>query len=49
LDFELVLRYRVLPKVEMRLGAWRSVQDSNIPIYEYERTDWWVSISHLFD
>jgi hypothetical protein len=48
-DFEAFLRYQVAPKVEARLGAWRSVQDSNIPIYEYERTDWWLSISRLFD
>jgi tetratricopeptide (TPR) repeat protein len=49
LDFEAFLRYQVAPKVEARLGAWRSVQDSNIPIYEYKRTDWWLSISRLFD
>ena len=35
MDFEAFLRYQVAPKVEARLGAWRSVQDSNIPIYEY--------------
>jgi tetratricopeptide (TPR) repeat protein len=49
LDFEAFLRYQIAPKLEARLGAWRSEQDSNIPIYEYERTDWWVSISRLFD
>jgi tetratricopeptide (TPR) repeat protein len=49
MDFELILRYQLAPKVEARLGAWRSVQDSNIPIYEYARTDWWVSLSRLFD
>lgn len=49
MDFELLLRYQLAPKLEARLGAWRSVQDSNIPIYEYTRTDWWVSLSHLFD
>lgn len=49
MDFELLLRYQLAPKTEARLGAWRSVQDSNIPIYEYERTDWWVSLSYLFD
>ena len=48
-DFEAFLRYQLTPKVEARLGAWRSVQDSNIPIYEYSRTDWWISISHLFN
>ncbi len=48
-DFEAFLRYQLAPKVEARLGAWRSVQDSNIPIYEYKRTDWWISISRLFD
>ena len=49
MDFEAFLRYQFAPKVEGRLGAWRSVQDSNIPIYEYARTDWWISISRLFD
>ena len=49
MDFELILRYQLAPKIEARLGAWRSVQDSNIPIYEYSRTDWWVSLSHLFN
>jgi outer membrane protein len=49
MDFEAFLRYQVAPKLEARLGAWRSVQDSNIPIYEYKRTDWWLSVSRLFD
>jgi len=49
MDFEAFLRYQVAPKVEARLGSWRSVQDSNIPIYEYKRTDWWLSVSRLFD
>lgn len=49
MDFEAFLRYQLAPKLEARLGAWRSVQDSNIPIYEYKRTDWWLSISRLFD
>jgi tetratricopeptide (TPR) repeat protein len=49
MDFEAILRYQLAPKIEARLGAWRSVQDSNIPIYEYARTDWWVSLSRLFD
>jgi hypothetical protein len=49
MDFEIFLRYQLAPKIEARLGAWRSVQDSNIPIYEYSRTDWWVSLSHLFN
>jgi len=43
-DFELLLRYDLAPKLEARFGAWRSVQDSNIPIYEYRRTDWWVGL-----
>jgi len=43
-DFELLLRYDLAPKLEARFGAWRSVQDSNIPIYEYSRTDWWVGL-----
>jgi hypothetical protein len=49
MDFEAFLRYQLSPMVEARLGAWRSVQDSNIPIYEYKRTDWWVSLSRRFD
>jgi hypothetical protein len=49
MDFEAFLRYQFAPKIEGRLGAWRSVQDSNIPIYEYRRTDWWISVSHLFN
>jgi tetratricopeptide (TPR) repeat protein len=49
LDFEGFLRYQLAPKLEARLGAWRSVQDSNVPIYEYSRTDWWVSLTRLFD
>lgn len=48
-DLELILRYEIEPKLEARLGAWRSVQDSNIPIYEYARTDWWVSLWKRFD
>ena len=49
MDFEAFVRYQLAPKLEGRLGGWRSVQDSNIPIYEYRRTDWWVSISRLFN
>jgi tetratricopeptide (TPR) repeat protein len=49
MDFEIFLRYQIAPKLEARMGAWRSVQDSNIPIYEYARTDWWISLSRLFD
>lgn len=48
-DLEAFLRYQMAPKIEMRLAAWRSEQDSNIPIYEYARTDWSISISRLFD
>jgi hypothetical protein len=48
-DLELILRYELAPKLEARFGAWRSVQDSNIPIYEYARTDWWVSLWKRFD
>jgi len=43
-DLELILRYDLAPNWEARFGAWRSVQDSNIPIYEYARTDWWVGL-----
>jgi hypothetical protein len=43
-DLELMLRYDLAPALEARVGAWRSVQDSNIPIYEYRRTDWWVGL-----
>jgi tetratricopeptide (TPR) repeat protein len=48
-DFELLLRYDLARKLEARFGAWRSVQDSNIPIYEYRRTDWWVGLWKGFD
>ncbi len=48
-DLELILRYELAPKFEARLGALRSVQDSNIPIYEYARTDWWLSLWKRFD
>jgi len=43
-DFELLLRYDLAARLEARFGAWRSVQNSNIPIYEYARTDWWVGL-----
>lgn len=48
-DLELILKYEFAPKLEARLGAWRSVQDSNIPIYEYARTDWWLSLWKRFN
>lgn len=48
-DLELILKYLIAPKLEARVGAWRSVQDSNVPIYEYARTDWWVSLWRRFD
>jgi len=48
-DLELILRYDLAPKLEARFGAWRSVQDSNISIYEYRRTDWWVGLWKGFD
>lgn len=48
-DLELILRYEFEAGLEARLGVWRSVQDSNIPIYEYARTDWWVSLSKRFN
>jgi hypothetical protein len=48
-DLELILRYELAPKLEARFGASRSVQDSNIPIYEYARTDWWLSLWKRFN
>jgi hypothetical protein len=35
--------------MDARLGVWRSVQDSNIPIYEYRRTDWTLTLRWKFD
>jgi hypothetical protein len=46
---DVVVRYELSPKLELRLGALRSVQDSNIPIYEYRRTDWMLGLRRDFD
>lgn len=48
-DLEAFLRYQLAPKLEARFGALRSVQTSNIPIYEFRRTDWWLMLRHQFD
>ena len=48
-DLEGFLRYELARKLEARLGVWRSVQDSNIPIYEYRRTDWYLMLRRQFD
>lgn len=48
-DLEAFLRYQLAPKLEARFGALRSVQASNIPIYEFRRTDWWLMLRHQFD
>jgi tetratricopeptide (TPR) repeat protein len=48
-DYEAFLRYEFTPKLEGRFGVLRSVQDSNIPIYEYRRTDWWLMLRRNFD
>jgi tetratricopeptide (TPR) repeat protein len=49
LDLELTLHYKVSQDLEARLAVLRSVQDSNIPIYEYRRTDWTLGLRYLFD
>lgn len=49
LDLEAYLRVDLAPQLEARLGVWRSVQDSNIPIYEYRRTDWTLTVRWQFD
>ncbi len=48
-DLESFLRYALAPKLELRFGVLRSVQDSNIPIYEFRRTDWTLTLRHEFD
>jgi hypothetical protein len=49
LDLEAFVRYQLAPRLEARFGVWRSVQDSNIPIYEYRRTDWTLTLRRQFD
>ena len=48
-DLELVLRYDLSRDLELRLTGLRSVQDSNIAIYEYSRTDWLIGLRRQFD
>jgi hypothetical protein len=48
-DFEAYLRHGFGPRLEARLGMLRSVQESNIPIYEYRRTDWSITLRRTFD
>jgi tetratricopeptide (TPR) repeat protein len=48
-DLEGFLQYQLAPKLEARFGVWRSVQVSNIPIYEYRRTDWYLMLRRQFD
>ena len=48
-DLEGFLRYDFAPKLELRFGVLRSVQDSNIPIYEFRRTDWTLTLRRRFD
>jgi hypothetical protein len=48
-DLEGFLRYDFAPRLELRLGVLRSVQDSNIPIYEFRRTDWTLTLRRRFD
>lgn len=48
-DLEAFLRYQLTPKLEGRFGVWRAVQVSNIPIYEYRRTDWYLMLRRQFD
>lgn len=48
-DLESFLRYDLAPKLELRFGVLRSVQESNIPIYEFQRTDWTLTLRHEFD
>jgi hypothetical protein len=43
------VRYEFSSDLELRLEALRSVQDSNIPIYEYRRTDWQLGLRWQFD
>jgi tetratricopeptide (TPR) repeat protein len=49
IDLEALVRRALTPALEVRLGVWRSVQDSNIPIYEYRRTDWTLALRWRFD
>ena len=48
-DAELSVRYAFSENYELRMGALRVVQNSNIPIYEFKRTDWLIGIRRRFD
>lgn len=48
-DLESYLRYDFSPRLELRFGVLRSVQESNIPIYEFRRTDWTLTLRRQFD
>jgi len=48
-DLELVVRYDLSRDLELRLTGLRSVQDSNVPIYEYSRTDWSIGLRWQFN
>ncbi|MEO8717984.1 MAG: tetratricopeptide repeat protein [Burkholderiales bacterium] len=48
-DLESFLRYQLAPKLELRLGFLRSVQESNIAIYQFGRTDWTLTLRREFD
>lgn len=48
-DLESFLRYEIAPKLELRFGGLRSVQDSNIAIYEFRRTDWTLTLRREFE
>lgn len=48
IDMEAWLKYELSPGFETSLSVLRSVQDSNIPIYEYRRTDWTLSLRRIF-
>jgi tetratricopeptide (TPR) repeat protein len=48
-DAELSVRYAFSRDFEVRLGALRVVQSSNIPIYEFARTDFLIGLRKRFD
>jgi len=48
-DLESFFRVELAPKLELRFGVLRSVQDSNIAIYEFSRSDWTLTLRRDFD
>ncbi len=48
-DVEVSVRYALSKDLELRLGGIRIAQDSNIPIYEFRRTDWIIGLRQRFD